>query len=115
VSPPLRGLLDEEKVILIVGSVVNIEKGSTKKAIEILKNYNEIEVYSTSEDGLRVIIVFEVDSEETLDRICNELKQHDEIIDIGHHYCNFEDAIEKIEKGEITPEMLSFKKKIKII
>lgn len=101
--------------MLIVGSVVNIIDDMAEKALSILKGYKEIEVYSITEDRRRIIVVFEVEGEKELEKICEELKSYDEIIDIGHHYCNFEDAIEKIEKGEITPEMLSFKKKIKII
>lgn len=100
--------------MLIVGSVVNIIDDMAEKALSILKGYKEIEVYSITEDRRRIIVVFEVEGEKELEKICEELKSHDEIIDIGHHYCNFEEAVEKIEKGEVTPEVFRFKDKKKI-
>jgi len=102
--------------MLIVGSVVNIIDDAEDKVISILNGYREIEVYSITDDRKRIIVIFEVEEEKELERICEELKSHDEIIDIGHHYCNFEEAIDEIEKGEIVPEVFRFKdrKKIKI-
>ncbi|UOD35721.1 chaperone NapD [Deferribacteraceae bacterium V6Fe1] len=100
--------------MLIVGSVVNIIDDAEEKVVSILKKYKEIEVYSITDDRKRIIIVFEVKGEKELEKICEELKSYDEIIDIGHHYCNFEEAIEGIEKGEITPEVFRFKDRKKI-
>jgi nitrate reductase NapAB chaperone NapD len=98
--------------MLIVGSVINIIENTAENVKKIIEKYKEIEIYPNTTDKNKLIVVFEVENEEKLQELCSELKNYDEIIDIAHHYCNFEEEIEKIKSGKITPEVLSFKKKI---
>lgn len=94
--------------MLIVGSVVDIIFGMEDKIIPVLKSYTEIEVYSVTDDRKSIIVVFEVKDEKELERICEKLKSHDEIINIVHHYCNFEETIEEVEKGEVAFDVFRF-------
>jgi len=98
--------------MLIVGSVINIIENTAEKVERIIEKYKEIEVYPNTTDKNKLIVVFEVENEERLQELCTELKNYDEIIDVAHHYCNFEEEIEKIKNGKVIPEIFSFKKKI---
>lgn len=98
--------------MLIVGSVINIVEDSYEGAKKIIEKYKEIEIYQNTSDKNKIIVVFEIEDEERLNELCCELKGYDQIIDIAHHYCNFEEEIENIKSKKVSPELFSFKKRI---
>lgn len=101
--------------MLIIGSIINIKENSLRDVKHELGKYPQIEVYSVSEDETKMVVVFEVDSEDQLEKICSELKGNESIIDIGHHYVNNEEQLEDIMAGKIKPDISSFRKRKKAI
>lgn len=97
--------------MLIIGSIINIKENSLNNVKQILGKYPQIEVYSVSEDETKMVVVFEVVSEDELEKICSELKSDDSIIDVGHHYFNNEEQLEDIMTGKIKPDISSFGKR----
>ncbi|MCA1933419.1 MAG: chaperone NapD [Calditerrivibrio sp.] len=88
--------------MIFTGSLVTFAEGKSKDVVEFLSNYPQIDVYTVSEEKRSIVITIESDSEESLEELCKELMNHDDIINIGHHYFNFEEEVEKINKGEVT-------------
>jgi nitrate reductase NapD len=101
--------------LIYSGSIVNISPENLEKAKEVLGQYEQIEVFAVSDDKQQIVVAIEVEDDTNLEDLCKEVKQHPEIIDIGHHVFHFEEDVEKILKGEKVPELRGFTKSNKRI
>lgn len=97
--------------MIITGSIINIAANSSESVKQLLSRYPQIEIHSVSEDNTKLVAVFEVSSEDELEKLCSELKQNDSIIDIGHHYFNNEEEIDDIMSGKARPDLTNFRKR----
>ncbi|MCX8083804.1 MAG: chaperone NapD [Calditerrivibrio sp.] len=85
--------------MIISGSVVACIEGSLKEVSDFLLEYPQIKVYAASEEKNSIIIVIEEETDAALQALCKKLQEHPKIIQISHHYFNFEDEIDKIHQG----------------
>ncbi|MEF3255575.1 MAG: chaperone NapD [Deferribacterales bacterium] len=88
--------------MIFTGSLVTYITGRLDDAINYLKKFQQLEIHTVSEDKCGIVVTLEAENEDQLEDICQRIKNHDAIIDISHHYFNFEEEVDKIRKGEIT-------------
>jgi nitrate reductase NapAB chaperone NapD len=86
--------------MIFTGSLLTYKSESANDVVYFLKQFSEIEIYAISEEKNGIIVVIEAKTEEELEELCSTLLKNENIIDIAHHYLNFEEEVEKIEKGE---------------
>lgn len=86
--------------MIFTGSLITYRSEYADEVTYFLKQFPEIDVYGISEEKNGIIVVIEASTQEELEELCNKLIQNENIIDIAHHYLNFEEEVEKIEKGE---------------
>jgi nitrate reductase NapD len=94
--------------MIFSGSVVYVNPENYVKAKEILKFSDNIEVFAVSEDKTQIIIAIEADSEEHLQKICADLRDFPEILEVAHHIFHFEDEVAGILSGEKVPSLDGF-------
>ena len=76
---------------MITGSAILIEKGSEKRVLEQLKAFPEVTFHAASASGTELVVNFEAESHDALERLCDRLKNEiPQIADITHLYVNFE-------------------------
>lgn len=92
------------------GSVVYVEEKNLDRAKEILKSYDEIEVFAVSDDKTQIIIAIETEDDRTLEELCRNVKENAEIAEIAHHIFHFEDDVEEILAGRKVPSLDGFSK-----
>ncbi|MGC8767705.1 chaperone NapD [Calditerrivibrio sp.] len=93
--------------MILVGSVVTCLKDSTNSVAEVLKDYPNIDIHAIDEKKSNILITIEEESDFKLEELCKKLQEHPFIVQISHHYFNFEEEVDKIEKG--IPTDLSLK------
>lgn len=85
--------------MILTGSVITCIKGSLLEVVDFLKSFEQIDVHTFDEEKSVVVVTIEEESDSTLDELCKKLQEHPSIIQVSHHYFNFEDEIDKINKG----------------
>ena len=94
--------------MVITGSALLIQPGSDSAVLERLKQFPEVTFHVKSESGTELVVNFEAEDHDSLERLCSRLKEAiPEIIEIVHVYVNFEDEIEKIKSGKIDKRSLN--------
>lgn len=95
--------------MVITGSALLIQPGADTAVLERLRQFPEVTFHVKSESGTELVVNFEAEDHDSLERLCSRLKEAiPEIIEIAHVYVNFEEEIEKIKSGKIDKR--SFKK-----
>jgi nitrate reductase NapAB chaperone NapD len=93
--------------MIITGSALLIQPGSDAAVLERLKQFPEVTFHVKSESGTELVVNFEAEDHDSLERVCSRLKEAiPEVIEIAHVYVNFEDEIEKIKSGKIDKRSL---------
>ena len=93
--------------MVITGSALLIQPGSDAAVLERLKQFPEVTFHVESESGTELVVNFEAEDHDSLERVCSRLKEAiPEVIEIAHVYVNFEDEIEKIKSGKIDKRSL---------
>jgi nitrate reductase NapAB chaperone NapD len=94
--------------MVITGSALLIQPGSDAEVLERLKQFPHVTFHVKSESGTELVVNFEAEDHDSLERLCSRLKEAiPEIIEIAHVYVNFEDEIEKIKSGKIDKHSLN--------
>ncbi len=94
--------------MVITGSALLIQPGSDAAVLELLKQFPEVTFHVKSESGTELVVNFEAEDHDSLERLCSRLKEAiPEVIEIAHVYVNFEDEIEKIKSGTIDKRSLN--------
>jgi len=85
--------------MIFTGSLVTFKGKSAEEIANFLKQFPQIEIFGVAEEKNGIIVVIEAHTQDEIEELCNRLLQNENIIDIAHHYLNFEEEVEKIEKG----------------
>ena len=84
--------------MVITGSAILIEKGSEQRVLERLKDFPEVTFHAASASGTELVVNFEAEGHDVLERLCDRLKNEiSQIVDITHLYVNFEEEVEKMK------------------
>ncbi|ADR19777.1 chaperone NapD [Calditerrivibrio nitroreducens] len=85
--------------MILVGSIVACLKDTTHSVADVLKDYPNIDIHAIDEKKSNIVITIEEESDSKLEELCKKLQEHPCIIQISHHYFNFEEEVDKIDKG----------------
>jgi nitrate reductase NapAB chaperone NapD len=89
--------------MIITGTAILIENGSTSDVIQRLKNYSEVTFQVHSECGTELIINMETDDQRSLEALCARIKDEiPQVIDIAHVYFHMESEVEKLTSGAVS-------------
>jgi nitrate reductase NapAB chaperone NapD len=84
--------------MVITGSAILVEKGSRQRVLERLEDFPEVTFHVASESGTELVVNFEAEDHDALERLCDRLKDEiPQIVDITHLYVNFEEEVEKMK------------------
>lgn len=93
----------------IGGFVITVDP----KEIDVLKTEldarQECDVHGTDEKG-NIVAVIETDTGDAMDAIVLALEKDDRVLSVGLAYLHAEDEIDKIIRGEITPDLRKHRK-----
>ena len=92
------------------GSVIFIDPSALDEVEEILAEFDEIDIHTTSEDNKQIVISIEVEGDETLDELTKKLKSYEPILDVGHHIMHFEEEVQDIIDGKKIPDLKAFQR-----
>ena len=74
---------------MLTTSVVDFKPGADDAVKAALAEFTEIELYGTGNN--QALIIFDTADQKQVEKICEKLYAHDEIITISHHSFYFED------------------------
>lgn len=94
--------------MIFAGSIVTIEKGSLAAVKSFLSGFPQIEIHQQTEDGRQLVIVFEIRDDKELEALCQSLKENPHILDVAHHYLNYEEDVEEIRTTRKKPDLSRF-------
>ena len=93
--------------MVITGSAMLIKPGYAEKVLARLRGFPEVTFQVKSKSGLELVVNFEAEDHEALEKLCKDLQESiPEIVDIAHVYVNFEEEIEKIYSGKYDKSKL---------
>ncbi|MGA1846271.1 chaperone NapD [Deferribacter abyssi] len=96
--------------MLYCGCIIFVKDKQFKKVEEVVLKYKEITVYTKSEDNQLLVVTIEAETDKQIEKLINELKQYEYIIDISPHYLHFEEEVERILKTGEKPDLTGFSK-----
>ncbi|MEC9491624.1 chaperone NapD [Flexistipes sp.] len=85
--------------MIFSGSLITVKENKLSDVTEFLKNYPQVEIYTSAEDKQNIVVAIEAESDEELEELSKTLNSNENIINIAHHYFHFEEEVEEIEKG----------------
>lgn len=88
----------------IGGFVVTAATDAVKEVKESLRGIDNLTMYGDDQEG-NLIVVLDTETSDEMERLVDEIKSLSGVLSVGAAYLNFEDEIEKIEKGIIKPEI----------
>lgn len=91
--------------MIFSGSIVTIEKGSLDAVKFFLSGFPQVEIYQQTDDGQQLVIVIETEDDKALEALCLTLKENPQILDVAHHYFNFEEEVEEIRITGKKPDL----------
>ncbi len=94
----------------IGGFVVSVLPADVERFKEKLETMENVDVYGWDEKG-NIVVVIEAETSDLMEDVVERIKKMEEVLSVGLAYLHFEDEVEKIEKGEIKPEIFSGRKK----
>ncbi len=86
----------------IGGFVVVAVSEFLDRVVDDLKSRSCVSVYGTDDKG-NIVVVIESETSEEMERLVEEIKSIDGVLNVGLAYLHFEDEVDKIERGEIKP------------
>ncbi len=93
--------------MVITGSAILVEPGSDRTVLERLKEFPGVTFHVKSESGTELVVNFEAEDHEALERLCARLHEEiPQIVDITHVYVNFEEEVDRMEAGRSDPASL---------
>ncbi len=78
------------------GSIIHIKKENFQTVLELIKAYPQIQFFTQSEDFTQLVVSIEEESSNSLEALCEKLKEHEEIIEIAHSNFFFGDEVDKM-------------------
>jgi nitrate reductase NapAB chaperone NapD len=85
--------------MIITGSVIFIRPGTYENVVKRIAKYSEITLQAQSDIGTEIVVNFEADNLDDLERLCLRIRNElSEILDISHVYMNMEDEVEHLLK-----------------
>lgn len=96
--------------MLYCGCIIFIKDGNFEAVKEEINKYKEISLFTKSDDNKMIVATIEAESDKEIEKIINELKQNEYIIDISPHYLHFEEEVERILKTGEKPDLTGFSK-----
>jgi nitrate reductase NapAB chaperone NapD len=102
----------QEANLIYSGTVIVIFPEKYNETIRYLKQFKEIEVFTSSDDKKQIVTAIETKNHKTLEILCEKIKESDLIVDVSHHYFYFEDEVKRmVEEGNLqeTEQMLKEK------
>jgi hypothetical protein len=86
--------------MIITGSALFIEPGTSDTVLERLRDFPEVTFRVQSESGTELVVNLEAEDHQALERLCLHLTERiPELVEIAHFSVNFEEEIEKIRSG----------------
>lgn len=86
--------------MIFTGSLITIKENKLESVKEYLNNYPQVDVYSVSDDEKNIVVAIEEENDKSLEELCSKLNSHDDIINIAHHYFNFEEETEALNNNK---------------
>jgi hypothetical protein len=87
--------------MIITGSALFIRPGSYEAVRENLREFPEVTFFAVSESHTELVVTIEAQDHSDLDRLCKDMQEKiPEIVEIAHLSINFEEEIEKIQRGQ---------------
>ncbi|MCP4221457.1 MAG: chaperone NapD [bacterium] len=83
--------------MIYAGSIIAIKEENFEKVKHILSAFPQVQVHTQSDDKCRLVVSIEEESSRTLEALCDQLKEKEEIIEISHTNFFFGDEVEKME------------------
>jgi nitrate reductase NapAB chaperone NapD len=81
--------------LVITGSAIFVRPQDNEYVMKRLREFPQITFHVSSQNGSELIVNFEAENQDTLEKFCLHLRcSIPEIIDIGHIYLNFEEEID---------------------
>lgn len=96
--------------MIFSGSIVTIEKDSLDAVKSFLSGFPQIEIHQQTDDGCQLVTVIEAEDDKELETLCLILKENSHILDVAHHYFNFEEEVEEIRATGKKPDLGGFGK-----
>lgn len=91
--------------MIFSGSIVTIEKGSLAAVKSFLSGFPQVEIHQQTEDGSQLVTVFETRDDKELEALCLTMKENPHILDVAHHYFNYEEDVEEIRATGKKPDL----------
>ncbi len=88
----------------IGGFVVSIDMSEAEFALDAIKAFPQVDVHGCDDDG-NVVVVIDTETGDEMDALTAEIQKIPAVLQVGLTYFHAEDEIEKIEAGEITPNL----------
>jgi hypothetical protein len=87
--------------MIVTGSALFIRPGSYEAVRESLGAFPEVTFYAASESHTELVVTIEAQDHSDLDRLCQDMQEKiPEIVEVAHLSINFEEEIEKIQRGQ---------------
>lgn len=91
--------------MVITGSVLLIDPVNGDHVRESLKAFTEVTYHVASPEGSELVVNLEAEDQRELEALCGKLKAViPEITEISHVYVNFEEEVEKAQRGAVAGE-----------
>ncbi|BAT70886.1 conserved hypothetical protein [Thermosulfidibacter takaii ABI70S6] len=88
----------------IGGFVVSVLPVDRERVERKLTEFSNVTVYGSDEKG-NIIVVMESETSDEMDELVETIKRIDGVLSVGLACLYFEDEVEKIERGELKPEI----------
>ena len=89
----------------IGGFVITVAPEDIDTVVAELADRDACEVHGTDHKG-NIVAVLDTETSDAMDDIVHEVEQDPRILSVGVAYLHAEDEVEKIIRGEITPDLL---------
>ncbi|KAA0257814.1 hypothetical protein FHQ18_08710 [Deferribacter autotrophicus] len=96
--------------MLYCGCIIFVKDKQIKEVEKFILQYKEITVFTKSDDDQLIVVTIEAETDKQIEKLINELKQHEYIIDVSPHYLHFEEEVERILKTGEKPDLSGFSK-----
>ena len=88
----------------IGGFVITVDPKEIDTVKAELSDRDACDVHGTDDKG-NIVAVLDTETSDAMDDIVHELEQDPRILSVGLAYLHAEDEVEKIIRGEITPDL----------